>query len=194
MPEWSNGLAWKVSVRFIPYRGFESLPLRQIKSTGGVAEWLNAPVLKTGKGESPSWVQIPPPPPLIKKARFERAFFVLFPGSAPQPADSAHLTGAHVNLDGSAGLVEVVAYAGGAALLGLQPDAAVWAGVEDAAFTVTDGNQSGPQAGRGQRAAGMGEARNQGGDDGEGRQHPDPLRLELSFHGLEITAPWLTQG
>ena len=29
VPEWSNGLAWKVSVRFIPYRGFESLPLRQ---------------------------------------------------------------------------------------------------------------------------------------------------------------------
>jgi len=24
---------------------------------------LNAPVLKTGKGESPSWVQIPPSPP-----------------------------------------------------------------------------------------------------------------------------------
>ena len=31
---------------------------------GGVAEWLNAPVLKTGMGESPSWVRIPPPPPL----------------------------------------------------------------------------------------------------------------------------------
>ena len=33
-------------------------------SYGGVAEWLNAPVLKTGMGESPSWVRIPPPPPL----------------------------------------------------------------------------------------------------------------------------------
>jgi hypothetical protein len=30
---------------------------------GGVAEWLKAPVLKTGRDESPSWVQIPPPPP-----------------------------------------------------------------------------------------------------------------------------------
>src|SRR6056297_616216 len=29
VPEWSNGLAWKVSVRVKPYRGFESLPLRQ---------------------------------------------------------------------------------------------------------------------------------------------------------------------
>jgi hypothetical protein len=33
--------------------------------TGGVAERLNAPVLKTGKGESPSWVRIPPPPPRL---------------------------------------------------------------------------------------------------------------------------------
>ena len=32
---------------------------------GGVAEWLNAPVLKTGKGESLSRVRIPPPPPLF---------------------------------------------------------------------------------------------------------------------------------
>ena len=30
---------------------------------GGVAEWLKAPVLKTGRDESPSWVRIPPPPP-----------------------------------------------------------------------------------------------------------------------------------
>ena len=29
---------------------------------GGVAEWLKAPVLKTGRDESPSWVRIPPPP------------------------------------------------------------------------------------------------------------------------------------
>ncbi len=35
------------------------------QSFGGVAERLNAPVLKTGMGESPSWVRIPPPPPLI---------------------------------------------------------------------------------------------------------------------------------
>ena len=30
---------------------------------GWVAERLKAPVLKTGKGESPSWVRIPPHPP-----------------------------------------------------------------------------------------------------------------------------------
>jgi hypothetical protein len=30
---------------------------------GWVAERLNAPVLKTGMGESPSWVRIPPHPP-----------------------------------------------------------------------------------------------------------------------------------
>ena len=30
---------------------------------GEVAERLNAPVLKTGMGASPSWVRIPPSPP-----------------------------------------------------------------------------------------------------------------------------------
>src|SRR6266567_3930466 len=30
---------------------------------GWVAEWLKAPVLKTGRGASPSWVRIPPHPP-----------------------------------------------------------------------------------------------------------------------------------
>jgi hypothetical protein len=30
---------------------------------GGVAEWSNAPVLKTDVGESLPWVRIPPPPP-----------------------------------------------------------------------------------------------------------------------------------
>jgi hypothetical protein len=29
---------------------------------GGVAEWLNAPVLKTGRPARVSWVRIPPPP------------------------------------------------------------------------------------------------------------------------------------
>ena len=33
------------------------------KRPGGVAERLKAPVLKTGRDESPSWVRIPPPPP-----------------------------------------------------------------------------------------------------------------------------------
>ena len=35
-----------------------------LPSNGEVAERLNAPVLKTGKGASPSWVRIPPSPPL----------------------------------------------------------------------------------------------------------------------------------
>ena len=39
---------------FCSYAGF----------VGGVAEWLNAPVLKTDVGESLPWVRIPPPPPL----------------------------------------------------------------------------------------------------------------------------------
>jgi hypothetical protein len=32
-----------------------------------VAEWLNAPVLKTDVGESLPWVRIPPPPPYFLK-------------------------------------------------------------------------------------------------------------------------------
>ena len=36
-------------------------------SVGGVAEWLNAPVLKTDVGESLPWVRIPPPPPYFLK-------------------------------------------------------------------------------------------------------------------------------
>ena len=31
---------------------------------GGLAEWFNAPVLKTGDRESGPWVQIPQPPPI----------------------------------------------------------------------------------------------------------------------------------
>ena len=33
---------------------------------GGVAEWSNAPVLKTDEGESPPRVRIPVPPPLAR--------------------------------------------------------------------------------------------------------------------------------
>jgi hypothetical protein len=33
------------------------------RRAGEVAERLNAPVLKTGMGASPSWVRIPPSPP-----------------------------------------------------------------------------------------------------------------------------------
>ena len=40
-------------------------------SVGGVAEWLNAPVLKTDVGESLPWVRIPPPPPYSLKLCFK---------------------------------------------------------------------------------------------------------------------------
>ena len=42
---------------FCSYAGF----------VGGVAEWLNAPVLKTDVGESLPWVRIPSSPPLSPK-------------------------------------------------------------------------------------------------------------------------------
>ena len=38
-------------------------PCLRARAAGQVAEWSIAPVLKTGKGASPSWVQIPPCPP-----------------------------------------------------------------------------------------------------------------------------------
>ena len=37
---------------------------------GGVTERSNVPVLKTGVGETPPWVRIPPPPPRIAFNRF----------------------------------------------------------------------------------------------------------------------------
>ena len=43
-----------------------SVKVNTQSSVGGVAEWLNAPVLKTDVGESLPWVRIPPPPPLDK--------------------------------------------------------------------------------------------------------------------------------
>jgi hypothetical protein len=36
---------------------------RAAEEFGWVAEWFKAPVLKTGVGESPPWVRIPPHPP-----------------------------------------------------------------------------------------------------------------------------------
>ena len=33
VPEWLNGLAWKVSIRLTAYRGFEPLSLRQNQSS-----------------------------------------------------------------------------------------------------------------------------------------------------------------
>ena len=41
--------------------------VRYLLYNGEVAERLNAPVLKTGKGLRPSWVRIPPSPPLDLK-------------------------------------------------------------------------------------------------------------------------------
>ena len=43
MPEWLKGLAWKASVRFTTYRGFESLSLRWVNGHSGP--------LATGAGE-----------------------------------------------------------------------------------------------------------------------------------------------
>ena len=42
--------------------------IRKSNGDGEVAERLNAPVLKTGMGASPSWVRIPPSPPLPPKS------------------------------------------------------------------------------------------------------------------------------
>ena len=46
---------------------------------GGVAEWFNAPVLKTDEGESPPWVRIPPPPRERPKPILARPFFPIAP-------------------------------------------------------------------------------------------------------------------
>ena len=49
-----------------PCQGRDSSSILDIRSIfGEVAEWLNALLLKSSKGESPSWVQIPPSPPFI---------------------------------------------------------------------------------------------------------------------------------
>ena len=46
---------------------------------GEVAEWLKAPVLKTGKVSKPSRVRIPPSPPGKKdEINYEIVFFFLF--------------------------------------------------------------------------------------------------------------------
>ena len=49
---------------------------------GGLAEWSNAPVLKTDEGESPPRVRIPEPPPLPNLVKFDQValggLFLLF--------------------------------------------------------------------------------------------------------------------
>ena len=48
-----------------------SLKVNTQPFVGGVAEWLNAPVLKTDVGESLPWVRIPPPPPQTPNKHWE---------------------------------------------------------------------------------------------------------------------------
>ena len=46
------------------------------EAIGGVAEWLKAPVLKTGVAERSPWVRIPPPPPPSpRSSRFFQEMF-----------------------------------------------------------------------------------------------------------------------
>ena len=47
------------------HSGAEPIWRRTARLHGEVAEWSNAPVLKTGVGASPPWVRIPPSPPII---------------------------------------------------------------------------------------------------------------------------------
>src|SRR6056297_2819560 len=62
---------------------------------GGVAEWSNAPVLKTGVRESVPWVRIPPPPPLAHRKTEMRSltglFFFLFQRGLVRPSDFRRL-------------------------------------------------------------------------------------------------------
>ena len=44
----------------------ESISRHYAALVGGVAEWSNAPVLKTDEGESPPRVRIPVPPPVTE--------------------------------------------------------------------------------------------------------------------------------
>ena len=57
----------------------ELKPAGNESSCGRVAEWSNAPVLKTGRGASLSWVRIPPLPP-TKKRPLHGAIFLLVRG------------------------------------------------------------------------------------------------------------------
>jgi hypothetical protein len=67
--------------------GFQNrLGPRKSATLGGVAEWSNAPVLKTGVRESVPWVRIPPPPPRalegVLSIRLRPDFSVSFEGYA----------------------------------------------------------------------------------------------------------------
>ena len=69
-----------------------------MRPAGGVAEWSNAPVLKTGVRESVPWVRIPPPPPAtlfsLRDVRLgqeypvkSNAFSSCFRGETHRPGD-----------------------------------------------------------------------------------------------------------
>src|SRR5829696_1338820 len=60
---------------------------------GRVAEWFKAAVLKTAKGASPSWVRIPPLPPISPTLLCLNYVFSLRPFLAPQKDLSQTKTG-----------------------------------------------------------------------------------------------------
>jgi hypothetical protein len=49
-----------------------------IDHVGWVAEWLKAPVLKTGKRASVSWVRIPPHPQIFQKFAKYSTYYIGF--------------------------------------------------------------------------------------------------------------------
>ena len=65
---------------------FQATGYRLTTLPGGVAERLNAPVLKTGRPARVSWVRIPPPPFFILKARNGAIARVVLPAAHPDPA------------------------------------------------------------------------------------------------------------
>src|SRR5947209_10581197 len=57
-------------VAIASFRDQAGVPKYLIRLSGWVAERLKAPVLKTGRGASLSWVRIPPHPPLLSSPTF----------------------------------------------------------------------------------------------------------------------------
>ena len=83
-PRNAAAMEWPQSCRLQPARcavGQKKIHL----DAGEVAERLNAPVLKTGKGLSPSWVRIPPSPPLIERPTMAQLLKVLSLGNCWKP-------------------------------------------------------------------------------------------------------------
>lgn len=59
-------------------------------NSGRVAEWLKAPVLKTGEGATPPWVRIPPLPPFL--LLFSCPYLDSFPDSEEDSSSSFLIT------------------------------------------------------------------------------------------------------